>query len=121
MTLFQIIFVIFWASLIIGIIILKVLSKKGYIEESPKPGAFLLLGFQIGLCLFASFSLPSFIIYWVINGMNDYFDPQIKFQFPAEMYLFSLTVSILALHLYGHFYAFPKSGHIKVEIAEIHD
>lgn len=96
MTTFQVLSLIFLVSLIIGEVILKVIQKKGHIEESPYQWAFLLLGLLIGFSLFLSFTLPSLIIYWVISGINYFFGSQIRFNSQSDMYIFSLTVSIFA-------------------------
>lgn len=96
MTTFQVLSLIFLVSLIIGEVILKVIQKKGHIEESPYQWAFLLLGLLIGFSLFLSFTLPSLIIYWVISGINYFFGSQILFNSQSDMYIFSLTVSIFA-------------------------
>ena len=119
MSIQQTIILILIVCLLIGLLITKILLKKGFIQESPNFLAFLLLGFLIGFVLFLGMTLPSLIIYWVILGTNSFFGDHFVFKEKIDLYLFSLSVSILAFVYMLFFVLLLKIAVIKFRIPKV--
>ena len=119
MSVLQTIIFILIICFLIGLLITKFLSEKGFIEESSDFLEFLLMGLVIGFALFLGITLPSLVIYWTVLGTNSFFGDHLVFEKRIDLYLFSLAVSILAIVYMLFFVLLLKIAVIKFRIPKV--
>lgn len=96
MTGVNLILLILFICLSIGIIGVSFMIRKKFLENSPNFISRILLGLLIGFSLFIVIFMPSITLYGLILWIHSFNSHFVSFDSPLDLFTFSLMVSILA-------------------------